>query len=421
MARHATCKTFFIFAVILLVLAITAGEISPYIITMTTTGEESQRPYTIRLFIPEQSMIHSDQINGITNGPGGGTIIGTSFGLSTYNGSWNTLHTNLQNISEGLMDDYITAVERDSDGNLWIGYSSGLQIYDGKSYRSIRDQQLLKETRIKDLQRRDNEMWIATGHAGIHRYRNGTWTWYQPMKRTGPGFYEVKSMALDSASNAIVITTEVEGLWLLRTPDDRATFEEIAPRYSTWGFLETARPDPRGGVYLFNKTMVVHYDTVQGFVPVLTGSGLGPVAIGINDIAAAPGGRLFIATDDGIFIWQDGAVATHLTRTDGLGTSPVIRTVTVDAQNRVWFSSPGYVGFYTDQAASPIAIEMAETPVPATTARAPVPSAVPVPVTVTTPRAPEPSHVFSEDSFLSFLNPLIDPVLKAIGAAGTRG
>ena len=86
------------------------------------------------------------------------------------------------------MDDYITAVERDSDGNLWIGYSGGLQIYDGHSYRSIRDQQLLKETRIKDLQRWNNDMWIATGHAGIHRYRNGAWTWYQPYDTERAGF-----------------------------------------------------------------------------------------------------------------------------------------------------------------------------------------------------------------------------------------
>ncbi|MEI6457142.1 MAG: two-component regulator propeller domain-containing protein, partial [bacterium] len=137
-------------------------------------------PYTIKLFIPTALMIHSAQITDMINGRRGEVIIATSFGLSTYNGSWSTRHINLNNISEGMMDDYVTAVEYDHSGNLWIGYSGGLQINNGIYYQSIRDQQLLKETRIHDLQRWDDDMWIATGHAGIHRYRDGTWTWFQP-------------------------------------------------------------------------------------------------------------------------------------------------------------------------------------------------------------------------------------------------
>jgi len=405
----------------LLVIPATAG-VNTTTLLSDTTGVTEQVPYTIQLFIPTQRMIHSDQINDITSGPMGETIIGTSFGLSTYNGSWSTRHLDLNNISEGLMDDYITALERDSDGNLWIGYSGGLQIYDGSTYRSIRDQQLLKETRIKDLQRWNNEMWIATGHAGIHRYRNGTWTWYQPMTKKGPGFYEVRSMALDAPHNTLVIATEVEGLWIVQIPeDDQAVFNEISPRYGTYGFLENVRRDPRGGVYLFNKTMVVHYNPGQGFVPALAGSDLAPGDISINDITAAPDGRLFIATDNGIFIWKDGGVTGHLTRFEGLGSSPGIRTVSIDAKNRVWFSSTGYVGFYADQAASAIMIEMV-TPVTtmnSTPARTPtlVPTVAPVQPVVTGNQLP----FFADDSFLKFLNPIIDPIAKALRAIGSRG
>ena len=59
-----------------------------------------------------------------------------------------------------------------------------------------------------------------------------------------------------------------------------------------------------------------------------------------------------------MYIWKDGGVTAHLGRFEGMGTSPVIRTVSIDAKNRVWFSSQGYVGFYADQAASVIPIEM---------------------------------------------------------------
>ncbi len=119
----------FLLLILLLVLPATAAE-NATLLSMEDPGADA--PYTIRIFIPTQKMIHSDQINDLISGRDGETIIGTSFGLSTYNGSWSTRHRNLNNISEGLMDDYITAVELDGEGNLWIGYSGGIQIYDGR-------------------------------------------------------------------------------------------------------------------------------------------------------------------------------------------------------------------------------------------------------------------------------------------------
>jgi hypothetical protein len=421
MARTVTSDVVLLFLVLLLFSPVTAGQDNSTDLLNTPAETPLQAPYTIQLFIPTERMIHSDQINDLTSGPGGETVIGTSFGLSTYNGSWSTRHRNLDNISEGLMDDYITAVEYDAGGNLWIGYSSGLQIYDGRQFRSIRDQQLLKETRIKALQRWNNDLWVATGHAGIHRVRDGVWTWYQPMTKTGPGFYEVKNMALDAVHTTLVIATEVEGLWIMQLPKGQPAFREIAPRTSAYGFLEQVRPDPRGGVYFYNTSMVVHYDPVQGFDPVLTGADLARGDIAINDITAAPDGRLFIATDSGIFIWQDGRVSNHLSRFEGLGTSPVIRTVTIDAKNRVWFSTPGYVGFYADQTASIIPIEMVTTaptttgtPLPLPTQR---PTSLPVVPVVTQDQHP----FFAEDSFLKFLNPVIDPIARALRAMGSHG
>ena len=420
MERTANCNFFLLAILLLLILPVSVAAENAMVIV--TQAPDPNAPYAIQLFIPTEKMIHSDQIHDVVSRAGGETILGTSFGLSTYNGSWSTRHQNLNNISEGLMDDYITALELDHAGNLWIGYSGGLQIYDGRSFTTIRDQQILKETRIKDLQRWDRDMWVATGHAGIHRYRDGTWTWYQPMAADGPGFYEVRSMALDSADATLVIATEVEGLWTVQLPEDQATFTEIAPCTSAWGFLSQVRRDPRGGVYLHNSSMVVHYDPVQGFVPVLTGTDLAPAGIAINDITAAPDGRLFIATDDGMYIWKDGGITAHLGRFEGMGTSPALRTIAIDAKGRVWFSSQGYVGFYADRAASAptIAIEMV-TPVPVTTTLVPttVPVTIPtlVPVIVTPTEAP----FFAEDSPLKFLNPIIDPIVKAVRAMGSHG
>lgn len=376
--------------------------------------------YTIKLFTPTAGMIHSDQINDQINGPDGEVLFGTSFGLSTYNGTWSTRHLNLNNISEGLMNDFVTAIEYDNRGNLWIGYSGGIQIFNGIYYQSIRDQQLLKETRILDLQRWDDDMWVATGHAGIHRYRDGNWTWFQPMTVNGPGFYEINSMTLDTASNSLVIATDHEGLWSIRSPDDPVHFDLLAGRDGSFGLLQKVKRDPLGGVYFFNASSVVHYDPARGFVPVLSSHDLTGTDIAITDMVAAPDGRLFLATDDGIFVRENGRSVLHLTRFEGVGTSPVVKTVNIDAENRVWFATPGYVGYYEDTSGpgDKIRIEMV-TPsmIPTTTVPDVVPTtSVPAPA----PDLPTVTEVtppfFPPDSIFSAFNPVIDPIVRALHA-----
>ena len=123
-----------------------------------------------------------------------------------------------------------------------------------------------------------------------------------------------------------------------------------------------------------------------------------------------------------MYIWQNGGVTGHLGRYEGLGVSPVLRTIAIDAKNRVWFSSTGYVGFYTERAASAptIAVEMVE-PVPVETLlqETPVPEPTNSPVQPVVPQDQAP--FFAPDSVLAFLNPIIDPVIRAIRAIGSRG
>ena len=418
MALPVNSRFTVLFLIFLFLSPVTAVPLNSSASTNTSVVQGQPSPEIIRLFTPTAHMIHSDQINDQINGQGGDVIFGTSFGLSTYNGTWSTRHRDLNNISQGLMDDYITAIEYDHLGRLWIGYSGGIQIYNGNYYESIRDQQLLKETRITDLQRWDNDMWIATGHAGIHRYRDGNWTWFQPITTGGPGFYEIHSMALDPASDSLVLATDHEGLWIVRSPDDPVRFELLSGKDDAFGSMQQVRRDPLGGVYFYNASMVVHYDTGTGFTPVLTNQDLTIREISINDLEAAIDGRVYLATDDGIYTWEHGAVVSHLTRSDGIGTSPVVRTVRTDGENRVWFSTPGYVGYFKEPAQPDalIGIEIAASPSVTT---------LPVTVIVTTVPSPTPDlqtgakiqpPFFPPDSPLNIFNPLVDPIVRAIRA-----
>jgi ligand-binding sensor domain-containing protein len=416
MALPASSRSVILLLLLLLIAPVPAAAFNSSLPNATSPVTVQNSQETVHLFIPTGNMIHSDQINDQINGFNGEVIFGTSFGLSTYNGTWSTRHRDRNNISQGLMDDYITAIEFDNQGRLWIGYSGGIQIYNGNYYESIRDQQLLKETRITDLQRWDNDMWIATGHAGIHRFRDGNWTWFQPMTNGGPGFYEIHSMALDPAGGHLLLATDHEGLWIVRSPDDPVRFELISGRDAAYGLMQQVRRDPLGGVYFFNNSMVVHYDNVTGFAPRLTNGDLSANEISINDLDAAPDGRIYLATDDGIYIWGDGTIIRHLTRYDGIGTAPAVRTVRLDGEGRAWFSTRGYVGYFREsrETDAGIGIDMATNPVvttPEITATATPEPGRPAVLPQTT--AIQPSF-FPPDSFLHIFNPIVDPLARAL-------
>ena len=163
----------------------------------------------------------------------------------------------------------------------------------------------------------------------------------------GPGFYYVNSMALDTSSNYnyMMIATDGNGLWVLKSPDDPVHFDLLASPYSTFGLLQQVRQDPEGGVYFFNDSAVVHYSPEHGFTPILSVHDLTNANIDINDIAADRYGKLYLATDNGIYIWENGAAERNINGADGIGPSPVVHTINIDAENRVWFSTQGYVGY----------------------------------------------------------------------------
>jgi hypothetical protein len=415
MARAANSRILALLLIAVLVVPAAADLANTTIPSPETVSTTLPVPYTITLFIPTSSMVHSTQLMDMVNVPdsSGEVVLATSFGLSFYNGTWSTRHKTLDNVSEGLMDDYITAVEYDRDGNLWIGYSGGIQIYNGNYYRTIRDTQLFKDTQIKDLQRWDDDMWVATGHAGIHRYRDGSWTWYQPFSEEGPGFYEVDSMTIDPVTDSLLIATEDEGLWIIRSRADRIAFECIATRRSSYGLLNHVRQDPVGGVYFFNDSTVVHYSPAANFTPVLTNGALSISLPEINDIAAEPHGKLYLATDRGIDIWEDERIFRHLDRFEGIGTSSVVRTVNVDSLNRVWFSTQDEIGYYIDKSGQP-----GEVPIltPTTEPTLPGEGASGIASIVTTPRVDSVSAIPSKVSEPEpeGIDAIIGPLARAI-------
>ena len=396
---------------IVMVTAVSAAPLSPTGGNAPAAG--AGNAYSTRFFIPSEGSVNSAQINTLVNGPGGDVIFGTSFGLSTYNGSWETRHIDRANFSEGLLNDYITAAEFDNRGNLWIGYAGGLQIFNGKTYLTIRDQQLLKDPRVTVLRRWDDTMWIATGNAAVHRYRDGNWTWFQPMTDSGPGFFTVTGMVIDPAADSLVISTATEGEWLVRSHDDPVVFERLSSGEDTFHPLSEVRRDPLGGAYFFNASTVVHYAAGSGFTTALTAADLGAASLTINDFAAGPDGKFYIATDAGIYIWDDGSVYRHVSSFEGIGPSPVVKSIFIDAEGRVWFGTQDYIGYYQDNTAQNTLLPvMTVTPVPVTTVPPAAITASETPLPVSTAQAgPTPPA-----SVQDLLSSIIDPIARAVNA-----
>lgn len=295
--------------------------------------------------------IASAGVTDAINGRYGDVIFATDSGISVYgaNGTWHSVNTRHPGeTAYGLLaplDSMVTAVALDAEGHLWIGYPNGLQIGDGTGYRSIRDQQFLKNLNIGCIARWGDEMWVAAGRAGLHRYHDGAWTWYKPLGPEGLGCYTVVSMAVDAASDALVIGSEHDGVRVLRNRTGEVRFEQVThDDGEPVRGISGVRVNPFGGVYLFNRTAVLHYAPDEGVTAVLDAGDLSPFPVAINDIAATPDGTLLIASDNGIYGWNSSGVALHITSGDGIRAN-VVKKLFIDADGRCWFVVPGNVGY----------------------------------------------------------------------------
>jgi len=311
--------------------------------------------------------IASAGVNGAINGRYGDVIFATDDGISVYtaNGTWSSVNARHPGeTAYGLLaplETIVTAVALDAKGHLWIGYPNGLQIGDGKGYQAIQDQQFLKNRNINRIIRWGDDMWVATGRAGLHRYHDGAWTWYKPLGPEGLECYRVVSMAVDAASDALVIGSEDDGVQVVRNRTGDLRFEQVTYRDEPLAGISEVRVDPFGGVYLFNRTMVLRYAPDGEVTPVLGAGDLSAFPVTINDIAATPEGMLLIASDNGIYGWNTSGVALHITSGDGLR-SKIVKNLFIDADGRCWFVVPGNVG-YIPPMTGPATLDLKAVPV----------------------------------------------------------
>ena len=335
MHRILSTRSLF-YCIIILILFLSASPVS---------GEVVQ-------FWPGSDSVSTADIRDMAEDSNQVLYFATSNGLSVYEkGKWRIIHAERVhgggNPGSVPYEDYITDVEFDSSGNLWLGYSDALQIYDGYSRPvtiSGKDRFFVRND-INELEPVGEAMFVSTGTSGLYRYYDGDWFWFKPYSESGPDANFIIDMASDYSDNTLYIVSKYSGAFLLENSTGTGPhFEKIDPGLLPAG-CENVVSNPLGGVIFFNSSeAVVFYgdDNVHKFLDL----SMLPYGVGkINDIAVLHDGRTSVATDYGLVLLYGGFVADHVTRYDGIAENN-IKKVFPDSLGRVWFSTKKTVGYY---------------------------------------------------------------------------
>ncbi|MDD1653327.1 MAG: hypothetical protein LUQ64_02150 [Methanomicrobiales archaeon] len=340
----------------------------------------------LTIFFPSSASIASTGVMDMAEGENGEIYFATDAGLSVYRDGWTTLRTTTPLASGSLLSDHVLAVETDHRGFAWVGYPNGLQVLAGPEITTIQDQQFLKNLNINALYRSGEDMWVATGSAGVQRWHNGTWHRFAPWGEEGLGAYDVRSIAQDPESGSLYFSSADNGVWVAYPYPDRVSFTRlIAPVTEDPDWLRL-RPDPLGGIYLFNRSTILHHSLPQGIRPVPSAQESLAAGNTLYDLTISRTGALWLGTGDGMYGMAEGHEAVHLDALDGIGPHAVKR-IFADRQGRIWFVTGDRVGFLPGTMAegTPVPVHVVETGGAVATPPVPTPyrtSAPPLPTPV---------------------------------------
>jgi signal transduction histidine kinase/ligand-binding sensor domain-containing protein/DNA-binding response OmpR family regulator len=254
------------------------------------------------------------------------------------------------NINQGLSNNQISCIFRDSKGFMWFGTSSGLNRYDGNSFRifthSESDPSTIIDNSIVDIQEDfQNNLWINTG-AGYAIYRPENETFMYPahpyLKKLGltdtASFVYIdnaKNLWVTSSHNNCYRYSPQEKIWLRVDAFSKSQISDMAQR----GEYIYATVNNGPIISIASKTLNINkmesvFDKFQ--LPNTNSSTL--FVDSDNDF------WLFQRNDpDGIYFfslkkqtWQ------HFTNSTGSAfklSSNTVRDITQDSQNLIWIAT----------------------------------------------------------------------------------
>ncbi|HDP95640.1 MAG TPA: GGDEF domain-containing protein [Candidatus Aminicenantes bacterium] len=263
--------------------------------------------------------------------------------------------------SDGLPQNYITALAQDSDGFIWVGTQSGIGIFDGNDFiRTLSTMEGLPGSYINDLVAGpNNQMWVATDEgAALMQSMKTTHVWARgtriqrlfPVSGTGLGFFALGGGRLlrvdDSQEPATVGFLGNDKQQRIRHAalDTRGTLTVLANRQvyqltseGQWIPFDTNRAIDfliyrQDKLYLAGEGVLSIAAPGESIVSVNL-----PAACGeMRDLDIDQGGGIWLGTDKGLFSYDPGPGDwQHFHAGNGLNYSRVNR-VFVDREHTVF-------------------------------------------------------------------------------------
>jgi len=279
------------------------------------------------ILIGPQDGLLGQTIHSLCPTASGGVFAGTSYGLSYWDGQrWVSYGP-----GNGLPEGDISAVAEDQ-GVIWVGsWGGGLGCLRGASWRRyLSSDSPLPSDWVTDLLPDKGGLWIATYGHGLAYLKDDFWTTFTRENSALPSDW--LSCLIGDKAGGIWIGTERSGL-VHRDAEGRWQAYELPDAEQ----VEVTDLAWRGRqLWVGTRRGVAILDPHTGSWRTL-GPDQGLPSWHVTALAALPDGRMWVGTDQGLALWDEGKMRIFTVR-DGLP-HDYVSALAVDLQGRTWVGS----------------------------------------------------------------------------------
>lgn len=244
--------------------------------------------------------------------------------------------------ADGLANDAVNQIKRDSRGFLWLCTAEGLSRFDGYQFTNYTTDQGLPHRSVTDLlETRDGSYWIATGH-GLSRFnQNGSPVFTNYLPGTEERSWQVEAVLQDSAGTIWLGTHG--GVYRLVLSGSQVQFQFVEmgmPSEGEGSLVQAMIADRQDSLWVGTTASGLYRRWPDGHVDHYTSANGLPVGR-ISALLEDRDGRLWVGTNHGLMELvanpnpKEIVVAQSFTTRDGLA-SDWIETVFQSADGKLW-------------------------------------------------------------------------------------
>lgn len=208
-------------------------------------------------------------------------------------------------VRQGLLSNGVTTLFQDSYGDLWIGTTDGLSIYDGRSFRNFTTANGLASSWVNCIledRRKVGRMWIGTLGGGISRFDNGAFTNY----KIGNDDWTDRINSISQSGNGTLFCATDEGIYSLR----KGVSSVVAAKLSRVSFAELVCVSD-SLVLLDGNGSLLSYNLSSDAVHKLRDKWINEA--NVSTFAFGPDNKLWVALTNGTLVdYTDGTAVPRL-------------------------------------------------------------------------------------------------------------